>query len=61
MANMTGKLYIRSRVGCRKLPKRIADFPENETFVLTWYAGKSKKARAVGRFADTDGLGKVPP
>ena len=52
MANTTGKLYIRSRVGYRKLPKRIADLPENEKFVLTWYDGKSKKAKAVGRFAD---------
>ena len=52
MANTTGKLYIRSREGYRKLPKRIADLPENETFVLTWYVGKSKKAKAVGRFAD---------
>jgi hypothetical protein len=52
MANTTGKLYIRSRLGYRKTPKRIADLPENETFVLTWYEGKSKKAKAVGRFAD---------
>jgi len=52
MANTTGKLYIRSKIGYRKSPKRIADLPENETFVLTWYEGRSKKAKAVGRFAD---------
>ncbi len=52
MANTTGKLYIRSKVGYRKSPKRLADLPLGETFVLTWYEGKSKKAKAVGRFAD---------
>jgi integrase len=52
VANTTGRLYIRSKLGYRKSPKRIADLPEHETFVLTWYEGKSKKAKAVGRFAD---------
>ena len=55
MANTTGRLYIRSKVGdYRKSPKRIADLPENETFVLTWYEGKSKKAKSVGRFPKRD-------
>jgi integrase/recombinase XerD len=52
MANKTCKLYIRSKVGYRKPPKRLADLPENETFVLFWYEGKAKKAKTVGRFAD---------
>jgi Phage integrase, N-terminal SAM-like domain len=52
MANKTCKLYIRSKVGYRKPPKRLADLPENETFVLLWYEGKAKKAKTVGRYAD---------
>jgi integrase len=52
MANKAGKLYIRNKVGYRKPPKRLADLPEGETFVLFWYEGKAKKAKAVGRFAD---------
>jgi len=53
MANRTGKLYIRSsKVGYRKPPKRLADLPDDETFVLFWYEGKARKAKAVGRFAD---------
>jgi hypothetical protein len=36
MANKTYKLYIRSKVGYRKPPKRLADLPENETFALFW-------------------------
>ena len=52
MANKTCKLYIRSKVGYRKPPKKLADLPEGETFVLFWYEGKAKKAKAVGRFAD---------
>jgi hypothetical protein len=52
MANKAGKLYIRNKVGYRKPPKRLADLPEGETFVLFWYEGKKKKAKAVGRFAD---------
>ena len=52
MANTTGKLYIRSKLGYRKPPKRLTDLPANEAFVLTWYEGKKKRAKAVGRFAD---------
>jgi integrase/recombinase XerD len=52
MANKAGKLYIRNKVGYRKPPKRLTDLPEGETFVLFWYEGKAKKAKAVGRFAD---------
>ena len=52
MANRTAKLYIRNKVGYRKPPKRITDLPENEAFVLFWYEGTRKKAKAVGRFAD---------
>jgi integrase len=52
MANKAGKLYIRNKVGYRKPPKKLADLPEGETFVLFWYEGKAKKAKAVGRFAD---------
>jgi len=52
MANTTCKLYIRNKVGYRKPPKKLADLPEGETFVLFWYEGKAKKAKAVGRFAD---------
>lgn len=52
MANKAGKLYIRKKVGYRKPPKRLADLPENETFVLFRYEGKARKAKAVGRFAD---------
>jgi integrase len=52
MANKTCKLYIRSKVGYRKPPKKLADLPEGETFVLFWYEGKAKKAKTVGRFAD---------
>jgi integrase len=44
MANKAGKLYIRSQVGYRKPPKKLADLPEGETFVLFWYEGKAKKA-----------------
>ena len=52
MANKAGKLYIRNKVGYRKPPKKLADLPEGESFVLFWYEGKAKKAKAVGRFAD---------
>lgn len=52
MANRTAKLYVRNKVGYSKPPKRLADLPESETFVLFWYEGKTKKAKAVGRFAD---------
>lgn len=52
MANKTCKLYIRNKVGYRKPPKKLADLSEGETFVLFWYEGKAKKAKAVGRFAD---------
>jgi hypothetical protein len=47
-----GKLYIRSKVGYRKPPKKLADLPEGESFVLFWYEGKTERAKAVGRFAD---------
>jgi hypothetical protein len=52
MANKAGELYIRNKVGYRKPPKKLADLPQGETFVLFWYEGKAKKAKAVGRFAD---------
>jgi hypothetical protein len=52
MANKTCNPYTRSKVGCRKASKRLADLPENETFVLFRYEGKAKKAKTVGRFAD---------
>ena len=52
MANTTGKLYIRSKLGYRKPPKRLSNLPENENFVLMWYEGTSKKAKSVGHFAD---------
>ena len=52
MANKTCKLYIRSKVGYRKPPKKLADLPEGKTFVLFWYEGKTKRAKAVGGFAD---------
>jgi integrase len=52
MANHTAKLYIRGKVGYSKAPKRVADLPSNETFMLFWYEGRSRKAKAVGRFAD---------
>ncbi len=52
MANRTGKLYIRSKSGYRKPPKRLIDLAENESYYLTWYEGTRKKATAVGRFAD---------
>jgi hypothetical protein len=52
MANKTCKLYIRSKVGYRKPPKKLADLPEGESFVLFWYERKTKRAKAVGRFAD---------
>jgi len=52
MANTTGRLYIRSKLGYRKPPKRLSNLPENEAFVLMWYEGKAKKAKAVGHFAD---------
>jgi hypothetical protein len=52
MANKTCKLYIRSKAGYRKPPKKLADLHEGEAFVLFWYEAKAKKAKAVGRFAD---------
>jgi hypothetical protein len=52
MANVKCSLYIRSRGRYRKAPKRLADLPKNKTFVLFWYEGRSKKSKAVGRFAD---------
>ncbi len=52
MANKAGKLYIRNKVGYRKPPKKLADLLEGETFMLFWYEGNAKKAKAVGRFAE---------
>jgi hypothetical protein len=52
MANITGKLYIRSKVGYRKPPKRLANLPVGEIYQLFWYCGTKKKSKAVSRFAD---------
>ena len=52
MANRTAKLYIRSKAGYRKPPKRLTDLPDGENFQLFWYEGTKKKSRAVSRFAD---------
>ena len=48
MANTTGKLYIRSKQGYRKPPKRLASLPVSETFVLMWYGASRRKSRVWG-------------
>jgi len=50
--NRTATLYIRSKVGYRKTPKRLADLPEGETYVLFWYEDNKRKSLKVDRFAD---------
>ncbi len=50
--NHTGKLYIRSKTGYRKPPKRLINLSEGENYQLFWYEGKLKKSKAVGRYAD---------
>jgi integrase len=53
MANTTATLYIRSKDGLSKAPKKPADLPEGSTYYLYWYEGGTKrKAANVGRFAD---------
>jgi hypothetical protein len=52
MANRTATLFIRNKARYHRTPKKLTDLPEGETFVLFWYQGKAKKAKAVGRFAD---------
>jgi integrase/recombinase XerD len=52
MANTTVSIYIRNKSGLRKTGKRLTDLPETETYMLYWYEGTKRKAKAIGRFAD---------
>jgi hypothetical protein len=53
MANTTVILYIRSKAGLSKAPKKPADLPKGSTYYLYWYEdGTKRKAANVGRFAD---------
>lgn len=50
--NHTGKLYIRSKTGYRKPPKRLVNLPDGENYQLFWYEGIRRKSKNVGKFAD---------
>jgi len=43
MANTTATLYIRSKAGLSKAPKKPADLPEGSTYYIYWYEDGTKR------------------
>lgn len=59
MANTTARLYIRTKSGYTKLPKKPTDLPEGENYQLTWYEANKKKSCNVGRFCDAAQVAQI--
>ena len=57
--NCTVALYIRTKGGYSKAPKRPTDLPEGTgKFYLSWSEGTKKRLQAVGRWADAARVAK---
>jgi hypothetical protein len=59
VANTTVSIYIRNKSGLRKPGKPLGDLTHAETYMLYWYEGTKRKAKAVGRFADEAAVSQI--